>query len=139
MPRIVYSSTVARSKRLPSARRWSGIERKTSNSDDAIRQPPIRVVADRFRHFRSPESPTALKVQRTAQPWVSYAAATPGGLFAPLLVLGAQLGLFFGLLFRLAFPNLGIQPEGFAVVGMAAFFTGVVRAPLTGIVLVTEM
>ena len=28
---------------------------------------------------------------------VSYAAATPGGLFAPLLVLGAQLGLFFGL------------------------------------------
>jgi CIC family chloride channel protein len=70
---------------------------------------------------------------------VSYAAATPGGLFAPLLVLGAQLGLFVGLLFRLAFPDLGIQPEGFAVVGMAAFFTGVVRAPLTGIVLVTEM
>ena len=28
---------------------------------------------------------------------------------------------------------------GFAVVGMAAFFTGVVRAPLTGIVLATEM
>src|SRR5262245_64395188 len=32
-----------------------------------------------------------------------------------------------------------IQTEGFAVVGMAAFFTGVVRAPLTGIVLVTKM
>jgi CIC family chloride channel protein len=70
---------------------------------------------------------------------VSYAAATPGGLFAPLLVLGAQLGLAFGLLSRLAFPHLDIQPEGFAVVGMAAFFTGVVRAPLTGIVLATEM
>ncbi|HET6252244.1 MAG TPA: chloride channel protein, partial [Tepidisphaeraceae bacterium] len=70
---------------------------------------------------------------------VSYAAATPGGLFAPLLVLGAQLGLAFGLLSRLAFPDLDIQPEGFAVVGMAAFFTGVVRAPLTGMVLVTEM
>ena len=69
----------------------------------------------------------------------SYAAATPGGLFAPMLVLGAQLGLFFGLICRLAFPDLDIQPEGFAVVGMAAFFTGVVRAPLTGIVLVTEM
>ena len=37
------------------------------------------------------------------------------------------------------FPGLNIQPEGFAVVGMAAFFTGVVRAPLTGIVLVVEM
>src|SRR5262245_12783886 len=56
-----------------------------------------------------------------------------------MLALGAQLGLFFGLLCRLAFPGLDIQAEGFAVVGMAAFFTGVVRAPLTGIVLVTEM
>jgi CIC family chloride channel protein len=70
---------------------------------------------------------------------LSYAAATPGGLFAPMLVLGAQLGLFFGLICQLAFPTFDIQPEGFAVVGMAAFFTGVVRAPLTGIVLVTEM
>jgi CIC family chloride channel protein len=70
---------------------------------------------------------------------LSYAAATPGGLFAPMLVLGAQLGLLFGLVCRLAFPALDIQPEGFAMVGMAAFFTGVVRAPLTGMVLVTEM
>jgi chloride channel protein, CIC family len=70
---------------------------------------------------------------------VSYAAATPGGLFAPLLVLGAQLGLFFGLACQYAFSGLHIQPEAFAVVGMAALFAGVVRAPLTGIVLVTEM
>jgi chloride channel protein, CIC family len=70
---------------------------------------------------------------------VSYAAGTPGGLFAPILALGAQLGLFLGLLCRMAFPELEIQAEGFAVAGMAAFFTGVVRAPLTGIVLVTEM
>jgi CIC family chloride channel protein len=70
---------------------------------------------------------------------LSYAARTPGGLFAPLLVLGAQGGLLFGLLCRLVFPDLNIQPEAFAVVGMAAFFTGVVRAPVTGIVLVIEM
>jgi CIC family chloride channel protein len=70
---------------------------------------------------------------------VSYAARTPGGLFAPMLVLGAQLGLVFGVACRLAFPDLHIQPVGFAVVGMAAFFTGVVRSPLTGIVLVVEM
>jgi CIC family chloride channel protein len=70
---------------------------------------------------------------------VSYAAGTPGGLFAPMLVLGAELGLMFGLVCRLAFPDLGVPPTAFAVVGMAAFFTGVVRAPLTGIVLVTEM
>jgi CIC family chloride channel protein len=70
---------------------------------------------------------------------VSYAASTPGGLFAPLLVLGAQLGLYFGLLCQLAFPDLHVQPEAFAVVGMAAFFTAVVRSPLTGMLLVTEM
>ena len=70
---------------------------------------------------------------------VSYASETPGGLFAPMLVLGAQLGLLFGLLCRSISSDLSIQPEAFAVVGMAAFFCGVVRAPLTGIVIVTEM
>jgi len=70
---------------------------------------------------------------------VSYAARTPGGLFAPLLVLGAQLGLLYGALCQFVLPQLHIEPEGFAVVGMAALFTGVVRAPLTGIVLVVEM
>jgi chloride channel protein, CIC family len=70
---------------------------------------------------------------------VSYAAKTPGGLFAPMLVLGTQLGLLFGACCRWAFPDLGVQPEAFAVIGMAAFFTGVVRAPMTGIVLVIEM
>ncbi|VTZ26308.1 Chloride channel core [Methylocella tundrae] len=69
----------------------------------------------------------------------SYAAGTPGGLFAPLLVLGAQMGFFFG---ALAHPDLtGPNAHAilFAVVGMAALFTAVVRAPLTGIILVTEM
>jgi chloride channel protein, CIC family len=70
---------------------------------------------------------------------VSYAVRTPGGLFAPMLVLGAQLGLLFGALCRLTFPGLDMPPEAFAVVGMAAFFTGVVRAPVTGIVLIIEM
>jgi CIC family chloride channel protein len=70
---------------------------------------------------------------------VSYAAATPGGLFAPLLVLGAQLGLLAGVLCAFLFPELNIDPTAFAVVAMAAFFTGVVQAPVTGIVLVIEM
>jgi CIC family chloride channel protein len=69
----------------------------------------------------------------------SYAAAVPGGLFAPMLTLGAQLGLVFGQLCLLAAPGSGIEPAAFAIVGMAAFFTGVVQAPVTGIVLVIEM
>ena len=70
---------------------------------------------------------------------ISYAAATPGGLFAPMLVLGTQLGLFFGILCRIAFPGMAVDTTAFAVVGMAAFFTGAVQAPVTGIALVIEM
>jgi chloride channel protein, CIC family len=68
-----------------------------------------------------------------------YAARTPGGLFAPLLVLGALIGFALGSLCQLALPSLAIEPQAFAVVGMAAFFTGVVRRPVTAIVLVIEM
>ncbi len=70
---------------------------------------------------------------------ISYAAPVPGGLFAPILVLGSQLGLLCGALCQVALPNAGLNPTAFAVVGMAAFFTGVVQAPVTGIVLVIEM
>ena len=70
---------------------------------------------------------------------LSYAAGTPGGLFAPMLVLGSQSGLFFGNLCYQWFPTVAPNPTALAVVGMAAFFTAVVRAPLTGIILVTEM
>jgi chloride channel protein, CIC family len=68
----------------------------------------------------------------------SYAAGTPGGLFAPLLVLGAQMGSFFGGLFDPGSTDPASHAIAFAVVGMAALFTAVVRAPLTGMILVTE-
>jgi chloride channel protein, CIC family len=63
---------------------------------------------------------------------VSYAAATPGGLFAPMLVLGSQSGLIIGTLCSRWFPSSAPHPTAFAVVGMAAFFTAVVRAPVNG-------
>ena len=69
----------------------------------------------------------------------SVAAGAPGGLLVPFLALGAELGLWFGLLCAFVFPGLALEPEGFALVGMAAIFTAIVRAPLTAIVLVTEM
>jgi CIC family chloride channel protein len=70
---------------------------------------------------------------------VSYAARTPGGLFAPMLVLGSQSGFLVGILCYQWFPTLAPNPTALGVVGMAAFFTAVVRAPVTGIVLVIEM
>ena len=70
---------------------------------------------------------------------LSYSAGTPGGLFAPMLVLGAQLGMLFSVVCRFALPHFSVPPEALAIVGMAAFFTAVVRTPITGIVLVTEL
>jgi CIC family chloride channel protein len=70
---------------------------------------------------------------------VSYSALTPGGLFAPMLVLGAQLGFLYGTVCSYWFPAAVPNPTSLAVVGMASFFTAVVRAPMTGIVLIIEM
>jgi len=69
----------------------------------------------------------------------SYSLGAPGGIFAPLLVLGALLGLAVGQLGNLLFPTVVPIPAVFAVVGMAAYFTAIVRAPLTGIMLIVEM
>lgn len=69
----------------------------------------------------------------------SYGTGAPGGIFAPLLVLGALIGLGVGETAHLLFPRLVPIPAIFAVVGMAAYFTAIVRAPLTGIVLILEM
>jgi CIC family chloride channel protein len=69
----------------------------------------------------------------------SYGTGAPGGIFAPLLALGALLGLAVGLQGHALAPAAVPQPAAFAVVGMAGCFAAIVRAPLTGIVLIVEM
>jgi chloride channel protein, CIC family len=70
---------------------------------------------------------------------VSYAAATPGGLFAPMLTLGAEAGLIIGLIAMHLTPHIAPSPAACALIGMAAFFTATVQAPVTGLILATEM
>lgn len=64
----------------------------------------------------------------------------PGGLFAPLLLIGATLGGLWALAMN-SLPVLAgwIDVNAFVLVGMAAFFTAVVRAPFTGVILLIEM
>jgi chloride channel protein, CIC family len=69
----------------------------------------------------------------------SYASGAPGGIFAPMLVLGAITGVVVGQASQALFPALAPTPTAFAVLGMAAVFTSSVRAPLTGITLILEM
>ncbi|HSF58800.1 MAG TPA: H(+)/Cl(-) exchange transporter ClcA [Candidatus Binatia bacterium] len=84
-------------------------------------------------------SVSAIFLLRFALGPLSYAAGTPGGLFAPILVLGAQSGFLLANFSYPWFPEITPSATALAVVGMAAFFTAVVRAPLTGIILVIEM
>jgi CIC family chloride channel protein len=70
---------------------------------------------------------------------LSYSAGTPGGLFSPLLFVGAAFGGLFGGVVHALLPSLAPEPASFAIVGMAAFFTAVVRAPFTGMILIVEM
>lgn len=69
----------------------------------------------------------------------SYGTGAPGGIFAPLLGLGALIGLAVGQIAHNLAPSIVPIPAVFAVVGMAAYFTAIVRAPLTGIMLIVEM
>lgn len=70
---------------------------------------------------------------------ISYAAGAPGGIFAPMLLMGAVLGTLSANMFSAIFPRLSGETTAFQIMGMAAFFTGSVRAPLTGIVLMVEL
>ncbi len=64
---------------------------------------------------------------------VSYISGIPGGIFAPSLAVGAGIGAHLHTWFPLA-------PTGaMVVISMAAYFSGVVQAPLTALVIVTEM
>ena len=70
---------------------------------------------------------------------VSYGSGAPGGIFAPMLVIGVTFGMLFGSVMQHFFPELVPHAGIFAVAGMAGIFASTVRAPLTGLVLAVEM
>lgn len=70
---------------------------------------------------------------------ISYSTGFAGGIFLPMLVLGALIGKIYG---QIVVNIFDITPEiiiHFIVLGMAAYFVSVVRAPITGIILILEM
>jgi CIC family chloride channel protein len=69
---------------------------------------------------------------------ISYGSGAPGGIFAPLLALGALLGNAFAAV-NAHIQHIPFDPSAFAIVGMAACFTAIVRSPLTGVVVLLEM
>lgn len=70
---------------------------------------------------------------------VSFGSGAPGGIFFPLLVLGALLGGMFAMAGTELFGLDPAYTNNFVLLAMAGFFTAVVRAPITGIILLFEM
>ncbi|WP_088241690.1 chloride channel protein [Calothrix rhizosoleniae] len=70
---------------------------------------------------------------------LAYTTGAPGGLFAPVLIMGASLGLFIGLIQLNLLLTSASAPLTYALAGMGTFFTAVTRVPITGIVIVFEM
>ena len=64
---------------------------------------------------------------------VSYVSGIPGGIFAPSLAVGAGLGRSIAHLLPSA------PPGAVVLLGMVAYFSGVVQAPITAAVIVMEM
>ncbi|MGI8509496.1 MAG: chloride channel protein [Gemmatimonadaceae bacterium] len=62
-----------------------------------------------------------------------------GGVFTPSLYIGAATGGAFGVALAALFPQYGLHPEAYALVGMGAMIAGATDAPITGIMLVFEM
>lgn len=78
----------------------------------------------------------ALKIFGTG---LSFSSGTPGGLFAPVLFMGAMIGGAVGIVEQHLFPYLAIPVGAYALVGMGTLFAGILRAPMTSVFMMLEV
>ena len=69
----------------------------------------------------------------------SYSSGGAGGIFAPALFIGGTLGGVFGYIDMLLFHHSSVDIGAFALVGMGAVFAGIIRAPITSVLIIFEM
>ena len=77
-----------------------------------------------------------VKILATA---LTISSGGSGGVFAPSMVIGGMTGAAAGMVFHTWMPTVVTQPAAFALVGMAGFFAGVAKAPVSSLIMVSEM
>jgi CIC family chloride channel protein len=77
-----------------------------------------------------------LKIVATA---VCYASGNAGGIFGPSLFIGAMIGAAVGSVAHVLFPDYTAGPGAYALVGMGTAFAGIVRTPLTSVIMIFEL
>ncbi len=70
---------------------------------------------------------------------VCYSSGNAGGIFGPSLFIGAMLGAAIGGVAHSLLPGLTATPGAYALVGMGTAFAGIVRTPLTSVIMIFEM
>jgi len=80
-----------------------------------------------------------IAVAKIATSALTRAGGGSAGTFMPALVIGGSIGAAFAIVMQQAFGIEGISTGAFAVVGMAATFSTIARAPLTSVIIVFEL
>jgi CIC family chloride channel protein len=77
-----------------------------------------------------------LKIVATA---ACYASGNAGGIFGPSLFIGAMMGAAVGGVAHALFPGYTAGAGAYALVGMGTAFAGIVRTPLTSVIMIFEI
>lgn len=77
-----------------------------------------------------------LKIVATS---VCYSSGNAGGIFGPSLFIGAMIGGTVGSVAHHFFPAVTAGPGAYALVGMGAAFAGIIRTPLTSVIMIFEL
>jgi CIC family chloride channel protein len=68
-----------------------------------------------------------------------YASGNAGGIFGPSLFIGAMVGGTMGSLVNTLFPEYSASPGAYALVGMGTAFAGILRVPMTSVIMIFEV
>ena len=77
-----------------------------------------------------------LKIVATS---MCYSSGNAGGIFGPSLFIGAMMGGAVGSIAHTLFPSVTAGPGAYALVGMGTAFAGIVRTPLTSVIMIFEV
>lgn len=69
---------------------------------------------------------------------ITYGIAVPSGLFVPCILMGCAYGRLFGQGMEYLFPDYGIEPQTYAIIGATASLGGVARMTISLTVIVLE-
>ena len=81
----------------------------------------------------------AIVIGKTIATSMTIGSGMSGGMFAPALFVGGMSGGIVGQIAGKYYPDIVTQPGGYVLVGMAAFFAGVAKAPIGPLIMVCEL